>query len=199
MDFETLERLWRSQADAPTVAEAYILETTMKTLKQRRDAFTFGMGLVGLAMIVWTGAILYAQFIRGVVDPGREWGVYLMLAVAWIAYLSVQHQYRRHLRAWRDTDASMPQALNALLDENRTARARMRLLAVALIVFCAAIALSLSQLHDVGKMEPQHVLQGSILFGGAMLLSAVIQAIRYFAVLRPEAARLRHLLSQYDG
>jgi len=66
-------------------------------------------------------------------------------------------------------------------------------------VLSAALALSVGQLYAVGKMEWRHVVQGSVMFGGALLLSAAIHAIRYFRVLRPEGERLKRLLAQYEG
>lgn len=198
MDFETLEKLWRSEAnDRATVAETYILEATLKTLTQRRGAFSTGMGLIGLALIVWTGAIAYAVMWGKIADITQEWGILALLVISWLAFLMAQAQQKRHVRAYPEATTSMPDALRALIDENRTARARTRMMGVALLVFAGVLALSVGQLHAVGKMEWRHVVQGSLLFGGALLLSAAIHAVRYIRVLKPEGERLRRLLEQY--
>ncbi len=200
MDFETLEKLWRSEAnDRATVAETYVLEATMKTLRQRHGAFSTGMGLVGLALLVWTGAIIYAVIAGKIADITQEWGIVALLAVSWLAFLRAHAQQRRHLRAWPDSTVSMPEAINALIDENRTARARTRMMGAAFLIFAVVLTLSVGQLYAVGKMEWRHVVQGSVMFGGALLLSAGIHAIRYFRVLRPEGERLKRLLAQYEG
>lgn len=200
MDFETLERLWRSEAnDRATVAETYVLEATMKTLKQRRSAFSTGIGLIGLALILWTGAVAYAVVTGKIADITNEWGSAALLLVSWIAFLFAQAQQRRHMQACPDAVTSMPEALKGLIDENRTAQARSRMMGMALLVFAAMLTVSVWQLYSVGKMEWRHVVQGSTLFGGALLLSACIHAIRYFRVLKPEGMRLRRLLDQYDG
>jgi hypothetical protein len=200
MDFETLEKLWRSEAnDRATVAETYVLEATMKTLRQRRGAFSTGMGLVALALLVWTGAIIYAVITGKIADITQEWGIVALLSVSWLAFLRAQAQQRRHLQAWPDATISMPEAINALIDENRTARARTRMMGLAFLVFAVVLALSVGQLYAVGKMEWRHVVQGSLMFGGALLLSATIHAIRYVRVLRPEGERLKRLLAQYEA
>lgn len=200
MDFETLENLWRSEAnDQATIAETYVLETTLKTLRQRHGAFSTGMGLIGLALLVWTGAIIYAVVAGKITDITREWGIVALLAVSWLAFLRAQAQQQRHLQAWPDATVSMPEALGALIDENRTARARTRMMGIAFVVFAAVLALSVGQLYTVGKMEWRHVVQGSVMFGGALLLSATIHALRYFRVLKPEGERLRRLLAQYEA
>lgn len=200
MDFETLERLWRSEANTqPGVAEAYVLEETMKTLTQRRSHFAGGMMMAGLALVVWTGVIVHAHVVRHVINPEREWGAYLMLGIAWAVYINVVARYQRHIRRYPDTGATMPEALTALIDENRVAQIRARVMAVALAAFVCALGVALWQLHAVGKMEPRHVFQGSIVFGGAILFSAAVQAVTYFRVTKPEARRLKALLDQYDS
>lgn len=200
MDFETLEKLWRSEAnDRATVAETYVLEATLKTLSKRRSAFSTGMGLIGLALLIWTGAVIYAVVMGKIADITREWGIIALLAVSWLAFLRAQAQHRRHLQAWPNATVSMPEALNALIDENRTAKARTRMMGIAFLIFTVVLALSVGQLYAVGKMEWRHVVQGSILFGGALLLSAAIHAIRYFRVLTPEGERLKTLLAQYES
>ncbi len=197
MDFETLERLWRSEAnDRATVAETYVLETTMKTLKHRRNAFANGMGLIGLALVIWTGAVAYAVIAGKIADLTKEWGIVVLLAISWLAFLWAQARQRQHTQAFPDA-ASMPEALSALIDENRTAQARTRMMGVALLVFAAALTVSVWQLYSVGKMEWRHVLQGSAMFGGALLLSAAIHAVRYFRFQKPEGERLQRLLAEY--
>ena len=182
MDFETLERLWRSEAnDRATVAETYVLETTMKTLKHRRNAFANGMGLIGLALVIWTGAVAYAVIAGKIADLTKEWGIVVLLAISWLAFLWAQARQRQHTQAFPDA-ASMPEALSALIDENRTAQARTRMMGVALLVFAAALTVSVWQLYSVGKMEWRHVLQGSV---------------RYFRFQKPEGERLQRLLAEY--
>lgn len=200
MDFDTLERLWRSEAnDRATVAETYVLEATMKTLKQRRSAFSTGMGLIGLALLAWTGAVVYAVATGKIADITNEWGIVALLLVSWIAFLFAQAQQKRHMQAYPDVMTSMPEALKGLIDENRTAQARTRMMGLAFLVFAAVLTVSVWQLYSVGKMEWRHVVQGSTLFCGALLLSAAIHVFRYLWVLKPEGERLRRLLGQYSG
>lgn len=199
MDFKALERLWASNVNnLSKTAEAYLLEETMKTLERRRNAFTNTLWFVGFGLIAWTCALLYAVVVSKVVDVRHEWGAFLMLGIAWAAFFKVQAQYRRHMNAYADIGASMPETLRALLDENRVRAQRAKFLAVILLGFCAAIAVALWQLHAVGKMTARDVLQGSTVFGGAILFSAAVQAIIHFGVTRPEGRRLRRLLADYD-
>jgi hypothetical protein len=199
MDFDTLERLWRSEANhQASVAETYVIESTLKTLKNRRRKVATGMGLVGLALTTWTFMILYALAVGKIASLAREWGIVALLIVSWVAFFAAILQQWWHMNAHPHTTDTMPEVLRALIDENRTAQARTRMMAMALIAFIAVLGLCLWQLYSVGKMELQHVVQGSILFGAALGLSSLIHTIRYVRLLRPEGKRLQRLLDQYE-
>lgn len=199
MDFDTLERLWRSEANHhASVAETYVFESTLKTLKSRRRKVTTGMGLVGLALTAWTFMILYALAVGKIASLAREWGIVALLVVSWVAFFAAILQQWRHMNAHPQTTDTMPEVLRALIDENGTAQARTSMMAVALIAFIAVLGLCLWQLYTVGKMELRHVVQGSILFGAALGLSSLIHIIRYVHLLRPEGKRLQRLLDQYE-
>ena len=150
MDFERLERAWRSPANAPADAAcAYLLEETMDTLKRRRDAFARGTGIVAIVLLAWTGKIVWDWFENPFpFDIANEWGAVAMLVLPWIGLLAVRAQYYRHLRAFPDPDASMPDTLRALIDENRTARRRVHLMAVLMTLGVAALAVALGQCSD---------------------------------------------------
>jgi hypothetical protein len=198
MDFESLERVWASGANTLShAAETYVMEQTMKTLKSRRDGFAFAMGLIGLCLTGWTGVMAYTLVFRRVVDLSREWSLLLMLAVPWGLLLLFQAQHRRHVRDFPNADQSMPEALAALIDENRVRQARARLMLVTLPLFVAVLALVLWQLVQVGKMELRQVAQGGLFFGGVLLASAAVQAVIYFTRTRPEGERLQRLLDSY--
>lgn len=199
MDFERLERTWRSPANAPAEAAcAYLLEETMNTLKRRRDAFNRATGIVAVLLLAWTGKIVWDWFASPFpFDITREWGAVAMLVLPWIGLFAVRAQFDRHLRAYPDPDASMPDTLKALIDENRTARRRVHVMAVLMTLGVAALAVALGQLVEVGKMTPGNVRDGAILFGGVFALVWGGIAFNYFTRLKPEGARLQRLLAEY--
>jgi hypothetical protein len=54
------------------------------------------------------------------------------------------------------------------------------------------------QLLEVGKMSSQDVMQGSLLFGGLLVVVGIGTAADYAFRLGPEGRRLRQLLREYD-
>lgn len=199
MDFERLERAWRSPANTPAdAAAAYLVEETMQTLKQRRRSFHTLTAIAGTALLVWTGKIAFTWFTNPFpFDLSREWAMVALLVLPWIALLVVRGRYARHLAAYPDPEASMPQALRALIDENRMARGRVKFMAVMMGLGVAALAVALGQLVDVGKMTPENLRDGAILFG--VVFAAVWGSIgvNYFTRLKPEGERLQRLLAEY--
>lgn len=198
MNLETLERLWRSHDnDLSATAQAYLLEDMMKTLKNRRRQFHALMTLTGLWLLIFSGIAGWMLSQNGM-ETGREWGIFALLGVSWVAYIAIQVQHFQHTRRYPHADSPLPEALAALLDENRTARARSKVMLGALVVFVGFLVVALWQLNDVGKMEPRHVQQFALLAGGALGLSLLINGWRYFGHLKPEGARLQRLLSDYN-
>ena len=199
MDFERLERAWRSPANTPAeAAAAYLVEETMQTLKQRRRSFHTITAIAGIALLAWTGRIAWDWFGNPFpFDLAAEWGAVAMLVLPWIALVIVRAQFAKHLNAYPDPDASMPDALRALIDENRMARRRVVIMAVMMVLGVAALAVALGQLVEVGKMTPQNVRDGAMLFGAVFAVVWGWIGVNYFTRLKPEGERLDRLLAEY--
>lgn len=200
MDFERLERVWRSNANSPNAASAgQLMEEAMGTLKRKRRDFEMFTGLIGLAVFVWTAKVIW-EVVTGqfLLDPGVEWGLFLLLALPWIALFTVRHAYNKHLHAHPDPYASAPDTLRALMDENDTARQRVWLSGLFMGAMVGVVALVLWQLLEVGKMSSRDVLQGSVLFGGLLVVIGIGTAADYAFRLMPEGRRLQRLLREYD-
>lgn len=199
MDFERLERVWRSNANSPNAASAaHLMEEIMDTLKRRRRNFEVFISLIGMALLVWTVKVIWegmtGQF---PFDPGLEWGLFLLLALPWIALFTVRGAYNKHLRAHPDPYTSAPDTLRALIDENATARRHLWLGGLFIAALVGVIALVLRQLLEVGKMSSENVMQGSLLFGGLLVVVLILTAADYAFRLRPEGRRLQRLLHEY--
>ncbi|HYE42188.1 MAG TPA: hypothetical protein VEA15_02250 [Caulobacteraceae bacterium] len=199
MDFERLERAWRSDANTPTAAAvAYLTEDIMHTLQRRRGKFRTFLGLMAVLLSAWTGMIAW----NVVADPfpfdlAGEWSVLVLLALPWIALVVAGRLYARHRRAHPDPYASTADTLRALIDENAMAQRRFRFMAAIMAIGVVGLAVALGQLVSVGKMTPQNVRDGAILFGVVLTAVWSVLTVNYFNRLRPEGERLKRLLAQY--
>lgn len=196
MDFEQLERAWRSGANTPAeAAEAYLKETLMHTLNIRRRARLLHIAVPAVALTAFTALVVRAM-LDGTADLGREWGVLALLATPWLALAAIVLRRRDD---GTDGGSPMRETLQGLLADNRAARLRCRILAVALLAFLVPLALSIRQLLAVGKIDGAAAWQMSLLFAAALGASAAFNAVRYFTVLKPEGRRLERLLEDYGA
>ncbi|MEO6361267.1 MAG: hypothetical protein ABIO43_11965 [Sphingomicrobium sp.] len=200
MNFELLERAWRSSANSPSeAAKTYLMEEMMEALKERHRDFRGFMIMIGLTLSAWTLKIAYDLIFQPFpFDLVREWAALPLLLMPWAALVFIGAQYKRHRNAFPDPYRSTPDTLRALIDENDVAQARTRWMAGMALVCIVLLAIMLGQLMSVGKMSGQNVFQGSILFGSIFAAVWAHQGWHYLRKLRPEGERLRRLLADYQ-
>jgi hypothetical protein len=197
MDMARLERAWAGAANrAEEAAGLYLIDSAMAEVARRGRDFRLRMGLIGAALGGWSLVAAYGIVGRGNVDPTREWGSLLLLAIAWAVYaLAVR-------RGWEGgatpPPASLPESLRALLSGVESAMGRIRVMGVAVPLFLMALGLAVTQLGNVGKMTGGNIRDFALLAIVGFGLSGSIMAVRYFRILKPEAERLRWLLRQYE-
>lgn len=200
MNFERLERAWRSSANSPTeAAQTYLMEEMMEALEKRRRDLRGFTRIIALVLAAWSMKIAYDVIVNPFpFDFSREWAALPLFLLPWAALFFLRLQHKRHLEAFPDPYRSTPDTLRALIDENEAAQARTRWMGWMTLACIALLALMLGQLMSVGKMTAQNVLQGSILFGAIFAGVWIYQGWHYFKKLRPEGDRLRRLLAEYQ-
>lgn len=196
MDMARLERAWAGAANrADTAAGLYLIDSAVAEVARRRLGFGLRMGLTGAVLGAWSLIASYGIWGRGNVDPAREWGAILMLAISWGLYTLVVR------RGWEGgtqaPPASLPGSLRALLGQVEAAMWRIRIMALVVPLFLAAMGLAVMQLGDVGKMSAGNIRDFALLALVGFSLAGTIMAVRYHRFLKPEAGRLRRLLEQY--
>lgn len=197
MDMARLERAWSGAANrAEDAAGLYLIDSAMAEVARRGRDFRLRMGLIGVALGGWSLVAAYGIFGRGNVEPSREWGSLLLLAIAWAVLALVVR------RGWEGAvtppPENLPGSLRALLSQVEGAMGRIRVMGVAVPIFLSALGLAVMQLGDVGKMTGGNIRDFALLAMVGFGLSGSIMAVRYFKVLKPEADRLRRVLRQYE-
>jgi len=196
MEFDRLERAWRSEANTPDAqAQAYLMEQMMQMLKARRRGETLLFAIPVAAMTLFT-AIAARSFLTGRSDLAHEWGALAMLAVCW-AVLAAVFFAALLVRRPRGDGSPVRQTLEAMLAANRRARINYRIFWMSLPVFILPTLIGLFQLNEVGKATDRNVWQMLLLFGVALAASLGWNALRFFKVLKPEQRRLEGLLKEY--
>ena len=199
MTFDDLIPVWRSSRNSPDPAqmEQYKAGIASHLGKEYRE-FLWHVGLVTALTIFLAGG--FVQYLRsgGAFDLQREWGaiVFLLLPIG-VAALFVRG-FIRHRKEHPRYDLSILDGLRALLDENRLARARLRVSMIVLTVAMALLPVVTYQLQLVGKQRPHEAASMLAVFGLAYVVAMAWQVWKYRWKLLPENARLQELFRSYE-
>jgi MFS family permease len=199
MTFDDLVPEWRSSRNQPDPAQLarYKASIVSHLGKEYRD-FLWHVGTAAALTIFLAGG--FVQYLRsgGAFDWGQEWAaiVFLLLPIG-VAALFVRG-FIRHRREHPRYDLSIKDALRASIDENRLARARLRLSMSVLTVAMALVPVVTYQLQLVGKQRPHEAASMLVVFGVAYVVAMGWQLWKYRLRLLPESARLQELLASYE-
>jgi hypothetical protein len=90
------------------------------------------LALVLGALTLLSGRVVLAAWPRGgtsTIHPARDWASLLFLALPWTGFALLARQMRRHERGHQQPGETVGDTVRALLDENATARAGLRVTA----------------------------------------------------------------------
>ncbi|HEU5137529.1 MAG TPA: hypothetical protein VFU13_20465 [Steroidobacteraceae bacterium] len=199
MTFDELVPVWRSSRNQPDPAQVEQYKAGIAShLGREYREFLWHVGLTTALTIFLAGG--FVQYVRsgGAFDWQLEWAaiVFLLLPIG-VAALFVRG-FIRHRRQHPRYDLSIRDGLRALIDENRLARARLRVSMTVLTVAMALVPVVTYQLQLVGKQRPHEAASMLAVFGAAYVVSMAWQVWKYRRKLLPESARLRELLRSYE-
>lgn len=199
IDFAVLEAAWRSSANNPAAAaRAYLADELASTLRRRRAALDGTLTFAGIVLAVVVGRIVM-DVVSGRANPLallQEWAVLPMLAVP-VVLLVVLIRARRSRGRAPDAHTPLADAFHSALADNAAARLHLRIIAVGQLVTAPLLFAALEQLGESGKMAPHEQLSAAVVLGGALAVSIVFVAVRYFTRLAPERRQLESLVRQY--
>jgi hypothetical protein len=199
MTFDELVPVWHSSRNQPDPAQ---LERDKASIvsrlgKEYRD-FLWHVGAVAALTIFLAGG--FVQYVRsgGAFDLRQEWAsiVFLLMPIG-VAALFLRG-FIRHRRQHPRYDLSIRDGLRASIDQNRLARARLRVSMSVLTVAMALLPVITYQLQLVGKQRPHEAASMLAVFGAAYVVSMAWQIWKYRRRLLPENARLQALLGSYE-
>lgn len=201
MNFAEIQNAWQSPHNQPAAAELEKQKMELvQTLHRRDRGFVIGMTLIVAALVLMTGLIVRNQMIGGspdTIDFKREWSAIVFFGLPWFGAIWILLRYRRLLKQQGNYTGSIADSVSALLEQNRFAQAKTRLILILQAVSLPIIALVIYQLQAVDKMRPHEAISAAMLFGGAMLLALSCMLWELFRKLRPEQRRLEGLLTEY--
>ncbi len=202
MKFTEIERLWRSPHNRPTADEMEIHKMKFLTdLRRRRRGEALFLALIFVLMSFFTGKLAWHWYRPDPsLDPlnlNREWGVVPFFALPWVGWSWMVWRHLRHRREHRAAQASIHQTLNALLDENRAQRTRLRVVAVLLVLSAALLPLIVLQLQSVGKAGRELVIPAYVIYPLYVVGTVGWAFVHDRRKLAPRQRELTELLATY--
>ena len=155
MNSADLERAWRSPRNsADPAALATARDQLFADLKKRRRARRLFLALVLGALTLLSVRVALATLPRAggpTIAPERDWASLVFLALPWIGFIMLTRQMLRHERGHQRAGEAIGDTVRALLDENATARAGLRVTAGLHGVTLLLLPLVVAQLRATGK------------------------------------------------
>lgn len=197
MRLDELERLWKSNVNGPSADERRELtERFTARLRRRRRQ--------DLAWLVWTFIVLsvLTVFVGWIVfgtdkmDLSAEWASIPLLLVPWSFAVVFLRRFLRDEPIHRG-DVTIRDSLTMALTANARKRTKLKTLGVMYAIVLPVLAMSVWQLHSVGKVSGRELVSMGIFFGTALTLGAGAVLAKYWISVVPEGRKITTLLAQF--
>jgi hypothetical protein len=199
MTYDDLQSAWNSPHNQPHPEE---FERQKKRLIQRlrrqHRGFVAMIGLATFWMLAF-GTMFARRGLHGMAfDPVREWGAPLLFLLPLAALALLWSRFFVHRSRHVGHADSIRASVAALLDENRLARFRTKLIAVLNILVLVVVPVCIDQLRASGKAGDEILVPGFVVFPAIMLTVLAAMSLHYRRKLLPEKAELEALLRSYE-
>lgn len=196
MNLNEMQTVWNSpRNNLPTEERQQLAGKFARQMIRRRRFQTVWLLHTFIALTVITVVAIRAIAV-GKAKPELEWALLPLLIVPW-AFAC--HFLRRHLKAGSPAalgELSVADSLRAALGSNRTQQSHLKRVAAMFAIMIPLLAVSMKQLHAVGKVSSNELASMAVFFGGTLLLSGAGIAARYFGRLLPQQKQLDALLAE---
>ncbi|HWN94473.1 MAG TPA: hypothetical protein VNT99_05540 [Methylomirabilota bacterium] len=195
MNLNEMEGDWNSpRNNLPTEEQQQLAgQFTRQMIRRRRfQAIWLINTFVWLTVIT---AVALRTIAVGKVKLDQEWGLFPVLIVPWAFAFHFLRRYLKPVTSAARGEMPVADSLRAALGSNRTEQTHLKLVGVLFAIMIPLLALSMQQLHAVGKMSSRELTSMAVFFSGTLLLSGAGIAARYFARVLPQQRRLNALLT----
>lgn len=203
MNFADIENMWRSPLNRPALEQIEKDKMQFATeLRRRHRGFVIFLTWIFTVLTLLTGRlVLHALENRSTAEGFvffREWGAIVLLALPWTAALYFAWQYRRHRSEHASGELSIQETLQALRDETRLARVRLKIVAGLHGVLLVVLPIVVVQLRAVGKAGDEILLPAFVIW--PLIAFGIVLALWLYdrRKLQPRARHLETLLHSYE-
>ncbi|MDB6133148.1 MAG: hypothetical protein JWM59_1391 [Verrucomicrobiales bacterium] len=199
MNSHELENLWSSPQNRPDPAGITLeIGKHLRRLRCRHRSLVVILSLAAVWLTVILVRLAFFVARGGPLDLTREWGAVAMLLLPLMALILLVRQFRRHLQTHTTPERSIQASLLALLDENRLARRRVKMITGLYAAVMLITPLVVHQLQAVGKAGDEVRIPAFVLLPLLLLTLSGILLFHHRFRLLPRHRELRELLEAYQ-
>jgi hypothetical protein len=203
MSYDELEKTWRSPRNRPDPAHLDALQKCfLADLRRRRTGARIFVGLVFGALtflsLRFLGYVFWPEPTQAPFDPRREWAPLLFLLVPWVGAVFLLRRVVRHEREHGHPERSVRAGVQALLDENRVSRARVKTAAWLHAVALVLLPLVVWQLRSAGKAGDEILVPAFVAWPLAVACIYLGLFYHHARKLVPRQRQLEELLRDYE-
>jgi len=199
MNYDELQNTWNSPGNNLPNAQKRILAEKFARQMIRRRRFQRFWLINTFAWLTLITVIAVSNVMAGKTNPALEWGLFPLLIVPWGFAIHFLHRHLKSTPPIAGGELPMIDSLRAVRASNREAQSHLRIVGVLYVMVIPLLALSMQQLHAVGKVSARELTSMAVFFGAVLLLSGAGVAARYFGRLRPQQKQLDGLLAELSS
>jgi len=200
MNFDDIEKMWRSPQNALSPAGLARQKTELEQkLRREYRGFLIVTGAGSIWLLLCVGAFLRYLASGGAFELQREWGAVVLFALPLFAAVLFFRQYYRHRTAHAGYGGSIAATVRALLDENRLAQTRIKVIGAMYVIMTLLAPLIVNQLLEAGKVRPREVASMAVVFGAIVLIGGGGLVWEFRRNLRPRQRELQTILQSYES
>jgi hypothetical protein len=203
MSFADIENTWRSPHNRPDPGQLEKQKMEFITdLNKRRRGNLLLLWLVFSLLVFLTGKLSLQVFwpdpSLDKVDLSREWAFIPFFALPWIGWGVLVYLHRRNARRHPRVGDSIHASVAALLEDNRSERARYKVIAGLLGASVLVLPAVVDQLRAVGKAGDEILVPAFVIYPLYVLGTLIWAFIHDRRRLLPRKRELETLLKSYE-
>ncbi|HMJ90297.1 MAG TPA: hypothetical protein VK530_10795 [Candidatus Acidoferrum sp.] len=198
MNMDEMQSAWNSpRNNLPTGEQRRLAEQFTRQMVRRRRFQALWL-INTFALLTIATALAARAVATGKAELAQEWALLPLLIAPWMFAI---HFLRRHLKPGSPAprgEVSVADSFRAALSSNRREQSHLKAVGVLFAIVIPLLAVSMQQLHAVGKASTRELTSMAVFFGGVLLLSSAGIAARYFGRVMPQQKRLSALLAELN-
>lgn len=197
MNSNEMENIWNSPLNNLSLQQQEQLAQQFVRQVKRRRRFQSIWLINTFTILAIITLVALRSVAAGKTSLIHEWPLIPLLLVPWMFAVYFLRSYVKSRGALTQGELSVGESLRAALASNLDRQLRLKMVGGLYVIFIPILVLAMRQLQAVGKVSGHDLVSMAILFGSALLVSALAMTALYFGRLLPQQKRLEGLLAEF--